>query len=134
MTRVRDALGRIQSNIGKEKTVTPYKVGVTIRKKIQELLLSNAYVGAKSARKGPYRRKTNKGLADNIAVQKIGNAMVQVRPVGVPETYALPLEEGHNSPINGPVEGKHYFRTGVRLADADIKKEVKESAKRIIGR
>jgi hypothetical protein len=113
----------------------PKKICNIWKKNISEVILSNSYSNTDrpgiSNKKGPYRRGTGRGIVDSLAVQKVGKGAAELRPVGYPETYTIPLEEGHNSPINGPVKGKGYFRLGIANSQAEIRDLLKNTAKNI---
>jgi len=131
IARVRDSLGMIRNNLKTEGKITPKNVAQAVRKSIRRVIDTNSYQG-RSARKGPYRRRTGKGISQSLAILKVGTNAVAITPIGYPEVYAIPLEEGHNSPINGPVTGKGYFRKGVQQAKPDVDREIKKAAKRIM--
>ena len=131
LARVRNTLGQIKNNLKTEGKLLPKEVANAVRKSIRRTIDSNSYKG-RSARRGPYRRRTGKGIGQSLTITKIGNNAVSLGPSGYPEIYALPLEEGHNSPLNGPVQGKGYFRMGVQQAKPDVDREIKKASKRIM--
>jgi hypothetical protein len=100
-----------------------------VKRKTQEVLISKTY--KEHERHGPLRRGTGKGMAESLRVQNIGVNTYEMRPVGIAETYAVPLEEGHKSPINGGARETGYFKMGRRLAQPALRRLFKDAVKQI---